>query len=162
VQIKRRFLWTIVVAVATVILVILLALIGLGVLVLPGTAPPPPVQVQEVQFTFLQGDNASGLPWFGPNFTYEGAVNNYPYSVAAGTNFTLPVIIYNYDNVNHTVYSMNPSPPFTFEKSEPTLPWVVQPVDKVDDSGIFDLTIQAPNSPGKLLTVYITIDAIAP
>ena len=161
-KIRRRHLWIICVAVATVILVVLLALIGLGVLVLPGGAPPAPVKIQEVQFSILQGRNSSGLPWFGPNFTYSGLVNNYPFSVAPGGNFTLPVTIYNYDSVNHTVYSMSPSPPFTFDSSSPSFPWIVQPVAKSDDSGNFDLTITAPNSAGDTLTLYITINALPP
>jgi len=162
VKIRRRHLWVICLAVATVILVVLLALVGLGVLTLPGTPPPPLVKIQEVQFTILQGRNASGLPWFGPNFTYSGVVNNYPFYATPGGNFTLPVTLYNFDNVNHTVYSMAPSPPFIFGGSSPALPWIVQPVVKSDDSGNFDLTISAPNSPGDTLTLYITINALPP
>jgi hypothetical protein len=119
-----------------------------------------PFIVTSVQFTILQGANSSGLPWFGPNFTYSGSVNNYPFSVAPGANFTLPVLLYNYDNVNHTVYSMSPSSPFTFVKSTPAFPWIVQPVDRSDDSGTFDLVMQAPRIPGDTLTLFITINAL--
>ncbi len=161
-RIRRRSLWVILVAVATVILVVLLALIAVGTLSLPGKAPPPDLRIYQAEFSILQGENSSGLPWFGPNFTYEGVANGYPFSLTPGARFTLPLLLYNYDTTNHTIYSMSASPPFSLVASSPGLPRVVAPVDLEDDSGSFDLTLLAPNSPGDNVTLYITIDALAP
>ncbi len=161
-KIKRTHFWTIVVAIVTVALVVLLVLIAVGDLVLPGKGAPAPVTVDMVKFTILQENNASGLPWFGPsNFTYTGLANGYPFVVAPGATFTLPVGLENYDSISHTIYSMNPDPPFTLVSCYPSLPFVVPPVLHEDDGGNFDLTIQAPSSSGQTLTMYVVINALS-
>ncbi len=115
VKIKRRHLWTIAVATAATVLVVLLILIAAGALVVPGTSSPAPVSVTSVQFTILQGTNASGNPWFGPStVVYTGLANGYPFTVSPGGGFSVPITFENYDSSPHTLYSISAAAPFSF------------------------------------------------
>ncbi|MGC2359526.1 MAG: hypothetical protein WA691_04390 [Thermoplasmata archaeon] len=159
-KVKRRHLWTIVVAVATIILLVLLSLIALGYLVLPGAAPPAPVEVNQIDFTLDQGTNSSGYGWFGPNtFNYTGIANGYPYSVAGGAAFTVPLILENYDNNSHPIYSISVEAPFTLTGTTPVLPVTIPAL--LDDAS-FQLDFRAPSSPGVTLTMFVTINADMP
>jgi hypothetical protein len=160
VKVKRRHIWTIVVAIATIVLLVLLSLIALGYFVLPGAAPPAPVKVSQIDFTLDQGTNASGYGWFGPNtFTYTGIANGYPYSVAAGAAFTVPLILENYDDNPHDIYSIQVEAPFTLTGTTPILPATVA---ALQDDASFQLDFRAPSSPGATLTMFVTIDADLP
>jgi hypothetical protein len=153
-------LWTIAVAIGALVIVALLILIAVGVLVLPGTAPPAPVNVSSVQFTLLQGTNASGYPWFGPyTFTYTGLANGYPFSAPPGGTFTIPVILENYDNATHTIYDVTVGGPFTLKGTSPALP-LTSPA--LDDNIILNLTVVAPSNPGATLTMFVTINLLPP
>jgi hypothetical protein len=159
-KIKRRHLWTIAVAIVVVVLVILLALIAEGILVIPGASPPAPVTVSSVQFTLLQGTNQSGYGWFGPsNFSYTGVANGYPFVVAPGGGFTVPLVLENYDSVNHTLYSVQAATPFTYTGSSPPLPVSVY---AHQDDAVLQLSFSAPSSPGESLTLFVTVDFLGP
>jgi hypothetical protein len=159
-KLKRSQLWTIAVGVAAVILATFLALIAFGVLVLPGASPPAPVRVTQVEFTLDQGTNASGRGWFGPStFNYTGIGYGFPYVVAPGGNFSIPLILENFDTVPHTVYSASASAPFTLTGTSPALPAEVRALQ--DDAGL-QLFVKAPSTPGATLTLFITVNMLGP
>jgi hypothetical protein len=157
---RRRQIWTIGVAAAVTVLAVLLILIAAGVLVLPGTAAPTPVSVISVQFTILQGTNSSGNPWFGPSmFSYTGLANGYPFSVAPGGGFSVPVTFENYDDAPHTLYSIDVQSPFLFAGSSPTLP---QTLRALQDDAYLLIYVTAPSTAGASLTLFVTINALPP
>lgn len=159
-QMRRRTLWTIAVAVVAVVLAVLLILIAFGFLVLPGSAPPAPVTISAVQFTLLQGTNASGNGWFGPStFTYTGIYNGFPFHVSPGGSFSVPVILENFDDNPHTLYSVSVQPPFLFESTSPALP---QTMVALQDDALLTIYAKAPSSPGETLELFVTINALPP
>ncbi len=162
-KVRRRTLWTIGVAVAAAVLVALLALIALGVLVLPGTPGPAPVSVTSVQFTVLQGTNASGNGWLGPSsFSYSGVVNGYPFDVAPGGTFTVSVTWTNYDSNPHTIYSVSVAAPFAFSRTTPALPATLS---ANQDDALMQIYVVAPNgssAAGASLTLFVTVNALPP
>jgi hypothetical protein len=160
IRLRRRTLWTIAVGVAATVLVVLLILIAAGVLVVPGTASPSPVSVSSVQFTIEQGTNKSGNGWFGPNtITYTGLANGYPFRVAPGDGFSVPITFENYDSAPHTLYNITVQPPFAFAGSSPTLP---QTLRAYQDDAYLLIDVTAPSAPGATLTLFIFINAIPP
>lgn len=159
-RIRRRHLWTIAVAIVAVVLALLLVFIATGILVLPTHGSPAPVSVTAVQFTVLQGTNASGLPWLGPSsFNYSGAANGYPFQVAPGAKFSVPVEWRNYDGSPHTLYSITAQSPFTFASSSPALPATLT---AYQDDAFMQIYVLAPNSAGAHLTLFLTINAYPP
>jgi hypothetical protein len=160
VKIRRRTVWTIAVAVVATVLVILLILIAAGALVVPGAAPPSPVTVTSVQYTILQGTNASGNGWFGPNVvTYSGPANGFPVKLSPGAQFTEWFTIINFDSSPHTVYSVAVQAPFTFVQSSPGLP---QTLKALQDDADLEIFLTAPSTAGATGTLFITIDALPP
>ncbi|MGI0155251.1 MAG: hypothetical protein ACREDE_03860 [Thermoplasmata archaeon] len=141
-------------------LVILLIGIAAGILVVPGHSTPAPVQVSSVQFTLVQGTNASGNPWFGPSpVIYQGIQNGYPYSISPGKSFTVPLVLENFDTQSHTIYSISAAAPFTFTGSDPAAP-VLVPAGT--DDALLQLTFTAPSSAGSTLTLFVTINFLGP
>ena len=150
------------VAIAAVILLVIVVLIALGDLVLPGTPAPAPVTIQQVNFTILQGTNSTGANWFGPSHFSYSPVNHtlgYPFQVKAGGGFSIPVVLENFDNATHTIYSVTAGAPFTFITSKPLLPSSLMPLQ---DSAVLDMNFTAPNSPGSTLVLFVTLDALPP
>lgn len=159
-RIRRRYLWTIAVAIVAVVLALLLVLIATGILVLPSSGSPAPVSVTSVQFTVLQGTNASGLGWLGPStFNYSGAANGYPFKVAPGATFSIPIEWRNYDGSPHTLYSITAQTPFAFSSSSPALPATLT---AYQDDAFMQVYVTAPNSAGASLTLFLTINAYPP
>jgi hypothetical protein len=157
-KIKRRTWWTIGVAIAAGVLAIVLLLIAANILVLPSSSPAT-VNVNSIQFTIIQGTNASGNPWFGPShFNYSGVYNSYPFQVATGGSFSIPVELENYDSMPHTLYSVEIAAPFTLISTDPNLPQVIQ--KNTDETTLF-VDIKAPGSAGTDV-VYMTIDTLPP
>jgi hypothetical protein len=116
--------------------------------------------VTSVRFTLLQGTNASGFGWFGPNIiNYTGIVNGYPFTVAAGAAFSVPLVLENFDNRTHTIYSVTAGTPFTFTSSTPTLPASLL---ALEDSAVLQLGFIAPSNPGASLTLFVTVNALPP
>ncbi len=153
---------------ATGLVIVLIVLIGFGYLALPSKSPAP-VTIAESQFTILEGKNASGGYWFGFNqanltivnadqYNYSG-LNGYPTTVQPGATFGVVVVLWNHDAQNHTVYSVDVSPPFTYVNSDPAIP-VSVPAGY--DSAGFTFTVQAPNDAGASLTLVMTINALLP
>jgi len=158
-KIRKRTLWTIGVAVVAAVLVTLLVLIAMGTLVLPGSTPAP-VTVNAVQFTLLQGTNASGQGWFGPDtFVYTGAVNGYPFHVTPGATFSVPVEWQNFDGSPHTIYSISAAAPFTFVSTSPSLPATLA---AYQDDAFMQIYVTAPSSAGATLTLDLTVNALPP
>lgn len=181
---RRQRLFNIAVAVAAVIVVVLVALIGLGYLVLPHS-PPSPITISDTDYTILEGTNSAGAYWFcfaspSANYTngschsgytngdctgstcsldYPG-VNGYPTTVAPGSTFYLPFVIWNIDTHNHTVSSILTGAPFVYVNAE-TLKGVPLPVvvpAGYDDAN-FEVWMTAPSDPGASLAISITINA---
>lgn len=159
-KIRKRTLYTIGVAVAVIVLAVLLLLIAEGVLILPGTAGPAPVSVNAVQYTILQGTNASGNGWFGPNqVTYSGAVNGFPYKENPGATFSVSIELRNFDSQEHTLYSVSVSAPFVFSSTTPGLP---AEIPAGTDDALLQIYVTAPSSPGTTLTLFVTLNALPP
>jgi len=155
----RRHFWTILIAIGAAVLIVLLALIAFGVLTLPGKAPPT-VTIARTQVQIVQGTTASGQPWFGPSvFNITGGANGYPISLSPGQNFSIWVILQNFDTQSHTLYSAQSLTPFTLAKTIPTLPATVTAGQ--DDAGL-QLFLIAPSTPGSNLVLYVTINAVGP
>jgi hypothetical protein len=157
-KLRRRRLVSLGVVAATAVVVVLVALIGLGYLVLPQSASAP-ITISETQWTILEGTNASGGYWFGPNTLSYPGLNGYPLSVAPGSTFGVPIVLWNHDNANHTVYSVLVGLPFTYVRSDPPVPIVVP---AGEDSASFEFWVTAPSEPGASLMVTITINALNP
>lgn len=159
-KIKRRHVWTIGVAVVAAILVVLLVLIGLGDLQLPGTTSPAQVSVTAVQVTFQQGTTADGSGWLGPNTrVLTGAANGYPFLVAPGGSFSIPLELGNNYTSPVTLYTITAGAPFTFASSLPALPATLK---ALQDDALLQIFVNAPSSPGASLVLYLTINALPP
>jgi hypothetical protein len=154
---RRRILGYAVVAAAAVV-ALLLVLIALGYLVIP-TSPSVPVRITETQYTILEGTNASGKYWFGPDTLSYSGFNGYPGNFTAGSTFGVPIVLINYDSQPHTVYSVSVNSPFKFLSSDPPVPCVVPA--GADDAG-FEFTVSVPNSPGSSFVLSVTINAVSP
>jgi hypothetical protein len=162
-KLSRRQWWTVAVVVAAGLLLVLLGLIATGVLVLPAAGPPAPVKIQEVCVTWEQGTNASGDPWFGPSpYCLTGVGENLPYTSAPGSVVNIPIPVLNYDQVSHTIYSVQVGAPFVLQRTVPPLPYVVTSI-RVNPEGIdggLDTYIVLPSTPGVALGVNVTINAL--
>ncbi len=146
----------IVVATATVIL--LLVLIEAGYLILPQSTPDP-ITITETHVTIVEGTNASGGFWFGPdNLSYPG-VNGYPTTVPSGGTFAYVWGLWNRDNASHWVYSFTIAPPFTLVSVHPAVPIIVK---AGTDDAIFTVTILDPSDPGAFLPLSVTINTLNP
>jgi hypothetical protein len=162
-RLSRRQWWTVAVVVAVGILVVILGLIAAGVLVIPPTGPAADVKIQVVCVSLIQGNNASGDPWFGAShFCLTGVGNNLPYSSPPGSSVNIPVPILNYDQVNHTIYSVQAGPPFQVQRTLPPLPYVVDSY-RTNPEGIdggLMVFVVLPSSPGAALGLNLTVNAL--
>jgi len=157
-KLRRSRLLEFAVVGATAVVVVLLVLIGIGYLVLPASTVAP-VTVSGTRYSILEGTNASGHFWFGPNNLSYPGLNGYPLSVAPGSSFGVPIVLWNHDFVNHTVYSVFVDSPFVYHGSHPAVPIVVP---AGEDSANFVFTISAPSDPGASLVLSITINTLNP
>ncbi len=155
---KRRLLWTALLAIAIGILVLLLVLIGVGYLRLPHLpgAGTPSVTISEVKWTVEQGQTSSGQGWFGPSQFNQTQDEGYPLTVSAGSSIKLIWPAFNRDSVSHTVYSVAVSAPFQVLSSSPSLPCQVA---AGDDSAFFDFEVEVPSSASGSYTLSVTVDA---
>lgn len=147
---------TLAIVAAIGVVVLLVGLIGVGVLVLPSSASPT-ITISETRYTILEGTNASGGNWFGPDQLSYPGLNGYPTSVPAGSSFGVPIVLWNHDSANHTVYSVSVAPPFTYVRSDPALPISVP---AGEDNANFEFTLLAPTGSGGSIAVAITINAL--
>lgn len=157
---RRRFLGALVLA-AAVVVALLLVLISLGYLVLP-SASPAPVNIVRTHYTILEGTSASGQYWFGLDGNFSDQLtypdfDGYPANLTPGGTFGVPIVLWNNDTVNHTIYSVGVNAPFVLVRSDPALPIVVP--TGVDDAS-FVFTVRVPNQPGASLGLDLTIDAL--
>jgi hypothetical protein len=157
---KNRLLGWAVMAVAAVVVVIL-ALVGVGVLRLPNSASNTgTVEVTEVHWTVLQGTlpNSTTTGWFGPfNYTFAGPDDGYPLNVSAGGTFTIALVVSCLGGVPHWVYSAYAASPFTVKSTKPVLP---VEVPKGEDDAGFYFTVQVPSTPGAVLALNMTFNAL--
>jgi len=157
-KLRRRRLLSLAILAATVAVVMLVALIGLGYLRLPQPTTAP-ISITGTQYTILEGRNSSGGYWFGPSTLDYPGVNGYPTSVSPGATFGLPIVLWNHDSLNHTVYSVLVGSPFTLVRIVPSIPIVVPA--GYDDAN-FEFWVTAPSDPGASFVVTITINALTP
>ncbi len=95
----------------------MLVLVGIGYLRLPSSFPPD-ITVTSVHWTIEQGTIATGQGWFGGNeFNYTPATGWVPLTIPAGSSFPLAWSIVNFDKVNHTIYSVVVSSPFSLVRN---------------------------------------------
>jgi hypothetical protein len=140
---RKRILQLGIVLAAAVVAVLLL-LIAFGYLVLP-SSPPNQFRVTGVHWTILEGTTPGGLAWFGPSqFNYSGA-DGYPVEVSVGKTVTIPWSFSSYDTVNHTIYSVVASSPFTVVNCDPSLPAIVP---SGTDDALLTVTVQVPGAGG--------------
>jgi hypothetical protein len=162
-KLSRRQWWTVAVVVGAGVLIVILGLIATGVLVLPPTGPAAPVQIEKVEVNWMQGSNASGDPWFGESeYNLTGVGNNLPYSSAPGSVVNIPIPVLNYDQVNHTIYSITVGAPFTLQRTLPPLPYVVASYvynPEGIDGGLMTFVV-LPSTPGVTLDLIVTINAL--
>lgn len=162
---RRRLIGYLVIA-ASALVVILLVLIALGYLVLPSQQPAD-VNVTQTNYTILEGKAASGKNWFGvilsnANVSFDDQLtfpnfNGYPGHLTPGATFGVDILLWNNDTVDHTVYSVSVNAPFSYVRSDPTLPNLV-PAN--DDNAAYAFTVRAPNQPGASLVLNVTINAL--
>jgi hypothetical protein len=162
-KLARRQWWTIAVVVGVAVLVVLLGLIADGILVVPGVGGKAPVTIQVVCVTILQGENSSGVPWFGPSqYCFSGAGSRLPYQAAPGTVVNVPIPILNVDTVSHTLYSAQAAPPFSVQRTSPPLPYVVTSY-QINPEGIdggLMLYVVLPQTAGLTTGLNVTINAL--
>lgn len=154
---RSKFL-TYAVAAAAGVVVLLLILIAVGYLVLP-TKSAATVNITSTHYTILEGTNASGGFWFGPNTLSFADFNGYPTNLTAGSTFGIPFVLWNHDSANHTIYTVTVNAPFTFVSSNPLLP---RPIQAGADNANFVFSVKVPNSPGASLALNVTINALIP
>lgn len=157
---RRRLLGSLVLA-AAVLVALLLVLISLGYLVLP-SASPASVNIVRTHYSILEGTSASGQYWFGLDGNFSDQLtypdfDGYPANLPPGGTFGVPIVLWNNDSVNHTIYSVSVNAPFELVRSDPALPIVVP--TGVDDAS-FVFTVRVPNQPGASLGLSVTIDAL--
>ncbi len=150
----RRRLIGLGVVIGAVVVALLVVLIALGVLVLPAQ-PAAQVTVSSVHWTLVQGSTGHGFGWFGPsefNYTYPA----YPVEVPPGHTFVVVWTFSNHDLSSHSIVSISAASPFRFVSSQPS---IVPPlnVPAGEDSGLLDLTIQAPNDGGATFSLALTV-----
>jgi hypothetical protein len=168
-KLRRQRLISIGILAGAVVVVLLVALIGLGYLVLPQSSPAP-ITIASTEYTILEGTKASGGYWFwfansSGNYTdgncanfqcsvsYPG-VNGYPTTIAPGSTFYLPWVLWNKDTVAHNVTSVVIGPPFSLVKTVPPVP--VSVPAGYDDAN-FEFWLTAPSEAGASLAITITI-----
>jgi hypothetical protein len=155
---RRQLLWTALFAIAVGVLVLLLVLIGVGYLRLP-SAPAPTMTVSEVKWTVLQGTNSYGEAWFGRGvFNYTPATG-WQTNYAAGSTFTVNWDITNYDNVDHTIYTVTVNAPFLIQKTGVPLPMNVM---VGDEGNPLLLYVTTSGSQSGTFTLDITVNALGP
>lgn len=156
---RSRFITWAVIA-AAVLVAALLTLVAVGELRISSSPSAGTLTVSEVQWTILQGTIInSSTGWFGPStFNYTNA-SGFPLQVAAGSQFIVPLVLSDLGGQSHPMCSALASSPFSVVATHPTLP-VKVPAGE-DDAG-FSFTIQTPNSPGAVLVLGITLNALSP
>jgi hypothetical protein len=153
----RRFITIALIAVAIVVIV-LVALVAGGVLVVPSHSATP-VTISSVHLV-IQEENSSGGPWFGAwSINYTGA-EGFPIHVAPGGVWWIVwENIFNFDSVNHTIYRVTPSSPFTIASTVPALP------DNVlwgSEGGNLQINVATPSTPGATYAVTLVVDTLNP
>lgn len=139
-------------------LVLILVLVGVGYLRLP-TSPGPTVTVTEVRWTVQQGTNAGGMGWFGKGqFNYTAASGWLAPTFSAGSRFQVSWTIANYDDVNHTIYSVSVSSPFVLAGTLAPLP---MNVNVGDDGNILGVWVSTSSSTSGSFPLSITVNALS-
>jgi hypothetical protein len=152
---RRRALWTGLIAVALGVLVFLLVLIGVGYLRLPGPAPGTGT-ITEIEFTINQGTAPNGQGWFGPTPVVE-TTGQVPLTYTTGSPFTISWSGFNRDSVPHNITGVTAQPPFSDLVASPSPPCSVP---GGFDGGGFSFQIVSSATGNNIL--YITINAIGP
>jgi hypothetical protein len=153
----RRFI-TIAVVVVAIVVVVLVGLVAGGVLVLPSNSPAP-VTISSVHLVIQEG-NTSSVPWFGPWSINYTANEGFPLEVPSGETWSVVwANFFNFDSVNHTIYSVTPSHPFTIAYTLPALPHIVAAASEGSNLGIY---VAAPSTPGATYAVTLVVDTLRP
>jgi hypothetical protein len=155
-QRKVRRAITIAIIVVAVVLVVLEALIVGGILVLNSKGPAP-VTIGSVSLKVDEGQTSAGDPWFVPQYVNYTTDDGYPLQVAPGGSWTVDWTFLAVDNVNHTIYSVTVSAPFSLKGTVQTLPMKIAPGS---DQGLLGIEVTAPSTAGASYPVVtVTVDA---
>ncbi|MGD0250933.1 MAG: hypothetical protein ABSB97_08650 [Thermoplasmata archaeon] len=149
---------TIAIVVVAVVLVVLEGLIAGGILVLSSKGPAP-VTISSVFLKVQQGETATGNPWFLPAYVNYTSNDGYPIQVSPGGSWKVVWSFLSIDTVNHTIYTVTASSPFTIQGTQPTLQWKVPPAD---DDGNLAIMVTAPSTPGTTYSLTLTVNALTP
>lgn len=157
----RRAL-TIAVAAAAAIVVVLLVLIAGGILVLPSHAAAP-VTISYVQIHVLEGNTSGGVPWFGPGSPEKNYTAGYPIQLAAGSNVDVPMYFFNYDNVSHSLETVQatsiPKEYVPVTSTSPSLPVKIPPSPESIEGQNFLVYVTIPSTPGATYVLVVTVSA---
>lgn len=158
----RRAL-TIAIAGVAVLVVVLLILIADGVLVLPGHTSSP-VTISYLQVRVIEGNTSAGMPWFGVGSTDKSYYDGYPLQVAPGSTFHAALYFYNYDNVTHSLLSVQastiPTQAVPVTSTTPSVPLPIPPSPESIEGQNFVVYVTIPSTPGATYVLTLTIGAI--
>jgi hypothetical protein len=144
--------------IVAVVLVVLEVLIAGGYLVVNSSGKSP-VTVSSVYLKVQQGKGATGNPWFLPGYVNYTSNDGYPLQVSPGGTWKVVWNFLQVDTVNHTLYSVTVTSPFTIQSTSPALPWIVPPAD---ENGVLAIYVTAPSTSGVTYSITLNINAITP
>lgn len=159
----RRAL-TIAIAAVAALVVVLLILVAGGVLVLPGHTTTP-VTISYLQVRVIEGTTAGGVPWFGVGSPEKNYTDGYPLQVAPGSTFDVELYFYNYDNVSHSLLSVEagsiPHASIPISSTDPSLPLLVLPSPESIEGESLIIYMTIPSTPGATYVLTLNVSAIA-
>jgi hypothetical protein len=129
---KRRRRLPVLVAVVVAIVVVVVAIVTIPALrslvfggSSPGTSPTNGsgefhLTVTGVEWTLSQGKTSQGNGWFGPSPTYTNS--GFPRTFSPNNVFSVTLVLSNYDDVAHTIYTVVGVAPVSVTSTTPTLP----------------------------------------
>lgn len=161
-RIFRRVLTAAIAAIAAIVVVLLILIAG-GVLVLPGHTTSP-VTISYLQVRVIEGNTSGGMPWFGVGSAEKNYTDGYPLQVAPGSTFDTTLYFYNYDNVTHTLLTVQastiPRESVPVTSTTPSLPLPIRPSPASIEGQNFIVYMTIPSTPGATYVLTLTISAV--
>lgn len=155
---------TIAIAAAAAVVVVLLILIAGGVLVLPGHTISP-VTISYLQVRVVEGNTPGGIPWFGIGSPEKNYTAGYPLEVAPGSSFDATLYFFNYDNMTHTLRSVQagtiPKEFVPVTSTVPSLPLSILPSPESIEGQNFIVYVTIPSTAGATYVLTLNISAVA-
>jgi len=157
-QLRRAL--TVAIAGVAVLVVVLLILIADGVLVLPSHTSAP-VTISYLQVRVIEGNTSGGMPWFGVGSADKNYTDGYPLQVAPGGTFHAALFFFNYDNVTHSLHSVQASTaPTQVVNVSSTTPSLPLPIPPSPEGQNFIVYVTVPSTPGATYVLTLTISAV--